>query len=481
VVDPGGRGTVIAGLPRLLAVDDDPAVLRLVERFARLEGFDVQTVGDGEGAVASLRPGLADVALVDLCMPGLDGLAVLEAIRARDPECQVVLMTGNPTIDTAVQAVKAGALDYLSKPFDFDRLRTVLRSVVEERARREAVLASEAELARRLQFCGMVGRGATMQHLFATIRRVAMHARTALITGETGTGKELVARALHDLGPRAARRYLTVNCSAIVEPLFESELFGHQRGAFTGAIAHKRGLFEEANGGTIFLDEVGELPPAAQAKLLRVLETGEVVRVGGTVPAKVDVRIIAATNRDLRAASTGGDFRWDLFYRLDVVHLHLPPLRERLEDVPYITAAFVREFAVKFGKPITGVSPRAEQLLMQWSWPGNVRELRNTVERACLIADGVALTEREIGASLGYALAPLSDPSGGEGGRTLAAFERDHIVRVLGECGGNKSEAARRLGLDRRSLYRRLDRFALRPSLGAGAPAESTGVQGPAG
>jgi two-component system response regulator HydG len=284
-----------------------------------------------------------------------------------------------------------------------------------------------------------------------------------LVTGETGTGKELVAAALHRLGPRAARRLVTVNCSAIAEPLFESELFGHVRGAFTGAAADKVGLVEAAHQATLLLDEVGELAPAMQAKLLRTLETGEVLRVGGTAASRVDVRVVAATNRDLRTEVLQGRFREDLYYRLDVLHLRVPPLRDRMEDVPYLTAAFVREFAGRFGKDIRGLTPAAEQALMDWAWPGNVRELRNVVERACLVADGPYLTERQVvprdptpAGAVAPAAATAAPPAG-----TLADLERDRIAQVLADCQGNKARAARRLGLDRRSLYRRIERYGL--------------------
>ena len=442
--------------PTLIVVDDDASVRSLVERFAQTEGFDLVATGDGRQTLEWLRPGLADVAIVDLRMPQVDGLEVLAAIRATDPSCQVILMTGDPTIDTAVHAVKAGALDYLSKPFDAARLRALLAGVREELDRRQAVLASETALARRLEFCGMIARSAVMQELFGTIRRVAGHARTVLVSGETGSGKELVATALHRLGPRASRRLVTVNCSAIVEPLFESEVFGHVRGAFTGATTDKAGLFEAANGGTIVLDEVGELALPMQAKLLRTLETGEVLRVGGTRPAGVDVRVIAMTNCDLSHEVSEGRFRSDLFYRLDVMQLKVPPLRERIEDVPYLTAAFVQEFATRFGKDIRGLTPGAERVLSSWTWPGNVRELRNAIERACLVADGAHLTERDIRS----VSPPDQSPETPENG-TLAALERDRIAQVLAECAGNKALAARRLGLDRRSLYRRLERYGL--------------------
>jgi len=308
-----------------------------------------------------------------------------------------------------------------------------------------------------------------MQQMFDSIRRLAPHVRTALITGETGTGKELVAGALHKLGGRRDRKYIACNCSAIVETLFESELFGHMRGAFTGATDNKTGLFEAADGGTLFLDEVGELPAAVQSKLLRVLETGEVQRVGSLQSKTVDVRIIAATSRDLHTEAGAGRFRSDLFYRLNVIELRLPPLRERSEDIPYLTAAFIREFASKFGKPIEGLSPEAERALMTRAWLGNVRELRNVLERSCMLAEGPVLTERDIQGALpleaGVHRPQRGTPDTGGEDRTLTQdlhlVERDHIVRVLAEAQGNKRAAAERLGLSRRTLYRRLERYHL--------------------
>jgi two-component system response regulator HydG len=284
---------------------------------------------------------------------------------------------------------------------------------------------------------------------------VAPHARTALVTGETGTGKEGIARAIHELGPRRARRFLTVNCSAIVEGLFESELFGHVRGAFTGAADHKPGLFEAADGGTLFLDEIGELPIAVQAKLLRVLETGEVQRVGSLQPRAVDVRIVAATNRHLPHEVEAGRFRGDLFYRLNVVSLHVPPLRARREDIPYLTASFVKEFAARFVKPISGVSAEAESLLMSAMWPGNVRELRNCLERACMLAEATILSERDVIVTLPSASPEPLPEATRRSAEDLDSVEREHIVRVLQQV-RSKSAAARRLGISRRTLYRRL-------------------------
>jgi DNA-binding NtrC family response regulator len=288
--------------------------------------------------------------------------------------------------DTAVEAIKLGAMDYLSKPLEFARLQQLLEAVRDEAERRRSLLAVESDIARRLEFCGMVGRGAAMQELFGLVRRLAPHVRSALITGETGTGKELVARALHATGPRRDRRFVTINCSAVVETLFESELFGHVRGAFTGATESQPGLFELADGGTLFLDEVGELPPAVQAKLLRVLELGEVHRVGALEARRVDVHVLAATNRTPRAEVAAGRFRGDLFYRLNIVEVALPALRDRREDIPYLTAAFIRECASRLGKPLVGITPAAERMLSAAAWEGNVRELRNVIERACILA-----------------------------------------------------------------------------------------------
>ena len=377
---------------RLLVIDDDPNVLPIVERCGRQAGFEVTTSTrplEAVGQLPQLRP---DVAVVDLQMPEVGGLDVLTAVRAADPECQVILMTGNATVDTAMEAVKLGAMDYLSKPLDLARLRRLLATVVDDITRRESLLRVEADVAGRFEFHGMIGRSAVMQEQFDSIRRLAPHVRTVLVTGETGTGKELVARALHDLGPRPTQKFVTVNRSAVVEQLFESELFGHVRGAFTGASDTKVGVYEHADRGTLFLDEAGELPLSLQPKLLRAVEYGEVQRVGSLDTRKVDVNVVAATNRDLRAEVAAGGFRSDLFYRLNIIEIHLPPLRDRREDIPYLTAAFVRECAKRLKREITGVTTAAERELQQAAWPGNIRELRNVIERACILTDGHMLT-----------------------------------------------------------------------------------------
>jgi two-component system, NtrC family, response regulator HydG len=457
-------------VPVLLVIDDEPGIVNLVSRFASGLGFEVHPFTSAADALADLASHPADAALVDLRMPDIGGLDVLRSIREADPHCGVILITAHASIDTAIAAVKLGALDYITKPIDLERLRDLLTSVKDEIDRRAAMLAAENDVARRSALCGMIGRSPAMQELFGLVRRMAPHARTVLITGETGAGKEGIARALKELGPRRSLPLVTVNCSAVVETLFESELFGHVRGAFTGATENKVGLFEAADGGTLFLDEIGELPSAVQAKLLRAIETGEVQRVGSLQSRRADVRVIAATNRNLRVESEAGRFRSDLYFRLSVVELHVPPLSARREDIPYLTAAFVREFARTFGKPIEGLTPGAERSLVERAWPGNVRELRNVLERACMLAESPVLTEQDVAIGSGgdahrprqrhrAEVQPLGDD--------IRDLERERIVQMLAEEHGNKRAVAARLGLSRRTLYRRLERYGLLSSTDA--------------
>ena len=447
--------------PMLVVVDDEQGVLEVVSRFARRAGYEVVTCAGGREAVSQIQAHHADLAMVDLRMPDVGGLEVLRAIRESNPQCQAVLMTGYASVETAVEAIKLGAMDYLSKPLDFARLEQLLSGVREELERRRSVLSIESDLARRLEFCGMMGRGPAMQELFGMIRRLAPHARTVLITGETGTGKELVAHAFHKLGPRRDRRFVTVNCSAAVDARLESELFGHVRGAFSEAAEAKPGLFETADGGTLFLDEIGELPATIQAKLLRVLELGEVHRVGSLDPKRVDVHILAATNRDLRNEVAKGRFRSDLYYRLNIVEVTLPPLRDRLEDISYLTAAFVRETSERLQKPLLGLTPGAERMLTGAPWDGNVRELRNVIERACILADGDFITERELSVNMPASSLQSRDRGLAQEADLLVNVEREHIQRALARAGGNKKVAAKMLGLSRRALYRRLERLDL--------------------
>jgi DNA-binding NtrC family response regulator len=450
----------------LLAIDDEPGMLALVERFARDLDINIVCHSAGQDAlreIGELRP---DAVLVDLQMPGMTGIEVLRAIREIDPACAVVLMTGHASVDSAIEAVRLGALDYLTKPLDLNRLRDLVTTVVKGIERRETLLRHDTQVAQQFEFQGMIARSAPMQELFDAIRRLAPHVRTALITGETGTGKELVARAFHRVGPRRERRFVTVNCSAVVDTLFESELFGHQRGAFTGATDTKVGVFEHADGGTLFLDEIGELPLSVQPKLLRAVEYGEVQRVGSLEARRVDVRVLAATNRDLRAEVAAGRFRGDLFYRLSIMELHVPPLRDRREDIPLLTAAFLRECASRTNRAVTGISTTAEYALQHASWDGNVRELRNVVERACLMSDSRILGEREIRAAIaassgGAAAGPPPPVEEAPETDLLANAQRRQIERVLKRVKGNKTEAARLLGISRRALYRWLERLDL--------------------
>jgi two-component system, NtrC family, response regulator HydG len=481
-------------------VDDDPSVLATIDRFASGLGFTVVTETSGRAALESLPMLRPDGAIVDVRLDDIDGFTLLREIKAHDSLAQVILMTGAATVESAIEAIKAGALDYVAKPFDMERLRDLLTTVRKSLERRETLMRIDADVARQFEFYGLIGRSPGMQELFDSVRRFAPYARTVLVTGETGTGKELVARALHRLGPRKDRRLITVNCSAVVETLFESELFGHVRGAFTGATETKVGLFEHADAGTIFLDEIGELPLALQAKMLRAVEYGEVQRVGSLETRKSDVFAIAATNRDLRGWSAQGKFRSDLYFRLSTIELHIPPLRDRREDIPYLTAAFIREFSTKLNRPIKGITAQAERLLQQAQWTGNVRELRNVIERACILTDSRIVTEREMTTAMstvptGIAVAPepsvvsgftrteglasgfggvasgFSRTSPGTGSAEfpvddpeaalMTTAQREQILRVLKQMGGNKAQAAKQLGMSRRSLYRWIDRLGI--------------------
>jgi len=447
--------------PVALVVDDEPLTLGVVERYASMHGFDV-IARDGRRAVLDELPHLAvDVAIVDLRMPEMSGLDMLQAIHDVNPTCRVILMTGQATVESAIEAVKLGALDYLQKPLNFARLGELMQSVRTDLDSRRLLLAVDGEMASRFEFHGMIGRSAVMQKLFDTIRRLAPHVRSVLITGETGTGKELVAGAFHALGGREKRPFVTCNCSAIMETLFESELFGHTRGAFTGASEAKAGMFDRADGGTLFLDEIGELPMPMQAKLLRVVEYGEVQRVGTSEPRKVDVRVVAATNRTLRDEVAAGRFREDLLYRLNVVEVTLPALRERREDIAYLSAAFVTEFAARFRKALTGISSGAEHVLHNAPWSGNVRELRNTLERACLLSEGRTLSERDVLTALGTTQRARPAPAPVVTHAPAAPVDREALVRVLENAHGNKSVAARALGMSRRAFYRRLEAHGL--------------------
>jgi DNA-binding NtrC family response regulator len=396
-------------------------------------------------------------------MPELGGLELLRELRTRSPGLPVIIMTAFGSIDTAVRAIASGAVDYVSKPMDVEEIRATVRRALDRRAEAQAELPEAGE-----EIGGVVGRTPAMVEVYKTIARVAPGMSTVLITGESGTGKELVARAIHQHGPRRKKPFVAVDCASLTETLLESELFGHVRGAFTGAVADAPGLFAEADGGTMFLDEIGDVTPAVQSRLLRVLQEHEIRPVGGTEWRKVDVRVIAATNRDLATAVEHGRFREDLYYRLKVVTIHLPPLRERREDVPLLVDFLVRRAAAQCGKEVTGVSESALALLTAYRWPGNIRELGHVLERSVALAQHEVLVAEDLPDELRAPRPMVVNGSGLPGEQpgdrpTLSELKRRYIQRVLEESHGNVSRAANVLGVDRRSLYRMLQRYGVPP------------------
>ena len=462
--------------PVILVVDDDPGV-RESFRLILEDHYDVLDVPDGPRALDVASASQIDLVLLDIRLPGMDGIEVLERIKAIDEGIEVILVTAVKTVRTAVAAMKLGAFDYLTKPFEEEELLSLARRALERRALEREVAFLRSELERAHDRDEIVGGHPATQKLQALITQVARTATTVLITGESGTGKELVARAIHIQGARRERPFVAVNPAAIAESLIESELFGHERGAFTGAHQRKLGRFELAQGGTLFLDEIGLLRAEVQAKLLRVLQEREIERVGGTRSIKIDVRIVAATNVDLKRAVAAGSFREDLYYRLNVVPITVPPLRARIEDVPRLVDHFVRRYNDEFKKHIQGFTPEALSLLASYAWPGNVRELQNVVERTMVLVDGPLIGPADL--PLDVTVAPgRSGP--GQAPETLRMdlnqasdrFERIIVQRILEEVGGNVSEAARVLGLHRNSLRMRLSRWKL-----AGDEPEEPGAQ----
>jgi DNA-binding NtrC family response regulator len=398
---------------------------------------------------------------VDLVMPGLDGMQVLERAVENDPTVEVILMTGNYSTDSAVEAIRKGASDYLTKPMNLLRLKARIAQIVEDIRRREKAAELDEELLRTCQFAGIVGRSPQMLEVFGRITRVAPHFRTALITGATGTGKELVARALQRLSPVSAGPFAACNCSAVVETLFESELFGHVKGAFTGATQDKVGLFEFAHGGVVFLDEIGDMPLAMQAKMLRVLQEGEIRRVGSPQSRRVDVRVVAATNRELKSLVAERQFRDDLYYRLSMIEIRLPRLAERRDDIPLLLRHFLQRFSAQFAKPVRGFTPRAQAALARYLWPGNVREMENAVGHACMMARADYIDIKDLPPAV---LAKADWNSLGEEDLLpMQEMEKRHALRVLKHTGGNKVRAAEILGIGRTTLYRLLEELEQKP------------------
>jgi DNA-binding NtrC family response regulator len=445
---------------KILLVEDDPDIRAILSRFLGRRGYAVKAAENGAEALEALEHEPVDLILSDVRMPRMDGLELLQAVRQRDPDIQLVLMTAYSTVRDAVEAIQAGAADYVEKPIDFRRLERVVTGVLEKRALEHRTRILERRLQGVVAFEGMIARSQKMIEVFAFIERLARYPTTALVTGESGTGKELVARALHNLSPLRDKPFVTCNCTTLTPTLLESELFGYVRGAFTGADRDRVGLFEAANGGTIFLDELGELPLGVQVKLLRVLENREIKRVGSPAAIQIDIRVIAATNRDLEEMVGAGTFRSDLFYRLNVGAINLPSLRERPDDIEPLVRHFISVCNTKLGRSVAGVSPRVLDLLQRYPWPGNVRELANVIERALVVARGTVILPEHLPPLL---LETRTEHVGRNGAPELSleAAEREQILRALQASGGKRIEAARLLGLSRRTLYRKLDRYGI--------------------
>ena len=436
---------------RVVAIDDDEQHLKFIAKVVSRENVLVSTASNPQNGLALIRRDHPHLVLVDLVMPGMSGLEILEKILTFDPGIQVVLLTGQYSTESAVEAIQKGAADYLTKPVDVERLQQRVESLLSETQRGQRCLELEEELLENSQFAAMVGHSAAMLEVFHRIGRVAPHFRTVLLTGETGVGKELAAQALHGLSPVSSGPFVTCNCSAVVETLAESELFGHVRGAFTGAAQDRIGLFEAAHEGTILLDEVGELSLSLQAKLLRVLQNQEIQRVGSPVVRRVNVRVIAATHKDLRLMVKSGGFREDLFYRLSMVQIRLPTLAQRKEDLPLLERHFVKRFAEQYGKPVRGITRRAQALLARHHWPGNVRELENVLGSASMITEGETI---DVGDLPEYIRQKQTLEVQEEALLTLEQVEQTHTLRTLESVGGNKVRAAELLGISRAKLYR---------------------------
>src|SRR5690349_632186 len=446
--------------PRILVVDDEEKLRRVIELQLSTAGFEVDKAASAEEALKLVER--ADLVLTDLKLPGMDGLELLAAIRRQNTHAPVVVMTAFGTIEVAVEAMKAGAVDFLLKPFSLDHLMAVIHKALEVRALRDENRQLREELGKRYQFDNIIGRSPAMQEIFATIERVAPTRATVLLAGESGVGKDLIARAIHFHSPRRDRPFVKINCTALPENLMESELFGYEKGAFTGANTTKPGKFEQADTGTVFLDEIGDVPPSIQVKLLRILQEREFERLGSNKTRHIDVRVIAATNQDLRAALEQGTFREDLYYRLNVVPISIIPLRERKQDIPFLAGHFLHKLAPDSDSKVESITDAALEKLLAYHWPGNVRELENVIERSLVMVSGTELDASDIKLES----APRPRPQSGDAhflpeGVTLDEYEQEIIREALKRADGNKSQAARLLGLTRNALRYRLTQMGL--------------------
>ena len=455
---------------RILVVDDELSMREVLEITLRQEGYDVTLADGGEAALRTLDAAAFDLVVTDLRMRGVDGLAVLRAVKERAPGTAVIMLTAFASTDTAVEAMKLGAYDYVTKPFKLDELRLTIASGLERQRLREENQALRRQLQREHGLPNFVGRNRRMLEIFETIRKIADSPSNVMITGETGTGKELVAQAIHQESPRGVRPFVSVNCGAIPEGLMESELFGHVKGSFTGAVSDTRGLFAAADGGTLFLDEITEIAPSVQVKLLRAIQERSIRRVGDTRDLRVDVRLVAASNRDLAGAVAEGVLREDLFYRLNVIPIHLPPLRERRDDIPLLVNHFIQKLARETGKDVRGITPEALALLEQYRWPGNIRELQNAIERAIVLGTGPTLEVDALPIELLRPM-PVNDatleipPEGLDLEATLDRIEQRLLRVALERSGGVQTRAAELLKMSFRQF-----RYKLQKAGGAEAP-----------
>jgi DNA-binding NtrC family response regulator len=452
---------------KLVIIDDNPGSLELLSTALESDGVRIFTADDPEQGIEVILREHPEIVLTDLVMPGLSGLEVLDRVVEFDPAIDVILMTAHYTSESAVDAIRRGACDYLNKPVSISTLRERIANLVEE-SRRRIRAEADSRLLNDAQFEGMVGRSPAMWNLFSRIRRVAPHFRTVLVTGETGTGKELAARALHNLSPVRTGHFVVLNCSAVVESLFESELFGHVRGSFTGAAQDKMGLFEFADKGTIFLDEIGDMPVGTQAKLLRTLQNQEVLRVGSLTPRRIDVRVIAATHRDLRAAIADKTFREDLYYRLSMVEIHTPSLEERKEDLQILVKFLVDKYSRQFRREIRGLTQRAQIMLSRHDWPGNVRELENVIGHGCMMAVAETIDVQDLPEYLRFPTQTSTRKSPPRGpapppidDSTFDDHEKRLIAEALERANGNQSQAARALRIGRDALRYKMKRHGL--------------------
>jgi len=450
----------------LVIIDDNTGSLEMLSTALAREGLTIFTASDPEEGLEIIFREHPQIVLTDLVMPGLTGLEVLERVVDFDPAIDVVLMTAHYTSESAVEAIRKGASDYLNKPIPIATLRERISRLIEDAQRRQRASALENEMLANARFEDMVGRSPAMIEMFSRIRRVAPHYRNVLVTGETGTGKELAAKALHNLSPVSSGRFVVLNCSAVVETLFESELFGHVRGSFTGATQDKMGLFEYADRGTIFLDEIGDMPLGTQAKLLRTLQNQEVLRVGSLTARRVDVHVIAATHRDLRTAIAEKNFREDLYYRLSMVEVHVPALADRQEDLPLLIRFFVERFAAQFRKEIRGLTQRAHIVLARHHWPGNVRELENVLGHACMMAQGNTADVQDLPEYLRFPGRDTSAPPTltvvpPNDSETFEQHEKHLISEALSRANGNQSQAARALRIGRDALRYKMRKHGL--------------------